>query len=83
MADASQENSVAILKNASDQRDATASVVEVPPPKERRVWWRWVVGLFWDSVEGDPRNRRYLYKLDGFLLFVKFPNLRRCFPANE
>ena len=72
MAEVSQDQSVAVLKNATDQRDATTSVVEVPPAptKQKRVWWRWVVGLFWDSVEGDPRYRRYMYKLDGILLFV-------------
>lgn len=39
------------------------------PPKNKSVWRR-VVGLVWDSVEGDERNRKYVQKLDGFLLLV-------------
>jgi len=38
------------------------------PPKS--TWWRRAVGLIWDSVEGDARNRRYVQKLDTFLLSV-------------
>lgn len=50
---------------------AVVSVVESSTlGKDKTVWWRWLVGLVWDSVEGDARNRRYVQKLDWFLLFV-------------
>ncbi|OAA57988.1 pantothenate transporter liz1 [Niveomyces insectorum RCEF 264] len=42
---------------------ATADTAEARPSS----WWRWLVGLVWDSVEGDARNRRYVQKLDLFL----------------
>ncbi|EXJ77142.1 hypothetical protein A1O3_10300 [Capronia epimyces CBS 606.96] len=35
--------------------------------KKSTSWWRRAVGLVWDSVEGDERNRRYVQKLDTFL----------------
>ncbi|KAF2496501.1 MFS general substrate transporter [Lophium mytilinum] len=31
------------------------------------AWWRKAVGLIWDSVEGDPRDRRYVQRLDTYL----------------
>ncbi|KAF4126628.1 MFS transporter, ACS family, pantothenate transporter [Geosmithia morbida] len=33
----------------------------------KRPLWRRVAGVFWDSVDGDPRDKRYIQKLDGFL----------------
>lgn len=39
-----------------------------PEGKKPTNWWRRTVGLVWDSVEGDARNRRYVQKLDTFLL---------------
>jgi hypothetical protein len=44
------------------------TVTEEQTPKPKTSWWRWTVGLVWDSVEGDARNRRYVQKLDSFLL---------------
>lgn len=41
------------------------------------VWWRRLLGLFWDSVDGDPRDRRYVQKLDSFLLCVTLNNPER------
>lgn len=32
--------------------------------------WRKVVGLIWDSVEGDPEYRKYVQRLDTFFLCV-------------
>ncbi|KAF7556552.1 hypothetical protein G7Z17_g1348 [Cylindrodendrum hubeiense] len=29
--------------------------------------WRRIAGLFWDSFEGDPRDRKYVRKLDSFM----------------
>ncbi len=30
--------------------------------------WRRVIGYIWDSAEGTPRNRRYVQKLDAYML---------------
>lgn len=30
--------------------------------------WRRIVGVVWDSAEGTPRNRRYVQKLDAYML---------------
>jgi len=30
--------------------------------------WRKVVGLIWESAEGTPRNRKYVHKIDGYML---------------
>ncbi|KAL1853197.1 hypothetical protein VTK73DRAFT_9057 [Phialemonium thermophilum] len=39
------------------------------PPRDpsSTTLWRRTVGLLWDSVEGDRRNRKYVQKLDNFL----------------
>lgn len=50
-------------------RDDTSNTGDVPAHGSKQTsWWRRLVGLIWDSVEGDARNRRYVQKLDGFLL---------------
>lgn len=52
---------------------------EVPPSTDeevapasldngKRPLWRRIAGVAWDTVEGDPRDRRYIRKLDTFLL---------------
>uniref|UniRef100_A0A8H7N0L7 Major facilitator superfamily (MFS) profile domain-containing protein n=1 Tax=Bionectria ochroleuca TaxID=29856 RepID=A0A8H7N0L7_BIOOC len=48
-------------------------------PSHERSTWRRLVGYFWDSVDGDLRDRRYVQKLDTFLFssiclgyFVKY-----------
>lgn len=33
--------------------------------------WRRVVGVVWDSLDGSPRERQYIRKLDSFMLFEK------------
>ncbi|OTB00197.1 hypothetical protein M426DRAFT_268110 [Hypoxylon sp. CI-4A] len=42
-------------------------------------WWRRLVGLVWNTAEGDEKNRKYVQKLDSFLFsyiclgyFVKY-----------
>ena len=30
--------------------------------------WRKVVGWVWESAEGTPRNRKYVHKIDGYML---------------
>jgi hypothetical protein len=43
-------------------------VIEASEESTKSSWGRYLVGLVWDSVEGDARNRRYVQKLDSFLL---------------
>lgn len=31
-------------------------------------WWRKIVGLVWDSAEGEPRERKYVQKIDAYML---------------
>lgn len=30
--------------------------------------WRRIIGCVWDSAEGTPRNRKYVQKLDAYML---------------
>lgn len=55
--------------------DATAVVVVEASPEDRAKTslWRRVVGLVWDSVEGDPEYRKYVQRLDTFFLCVILP----------
>jgi ACS family pantothenate transporter-like MFS transporter len=60
---------------------AVHPVVEAREVSTKSSWGRYLVGLVWDSVDGDPRNRRYVQKLDSFLLyaldlFLWVPSLR-------
>ncbi|KAI0010795.1 major facilitator superfamily domain-containing protein [Xylariaceae sp. FL0662B] len=41
--------------------------VEINQPDTTRPAWRRFVGFVWDSVDGDPRDRRYIQKLDTYL----------------
>ncbi|KPM37999.1 hypothetical protein AK830_g8553 [Neonectria ditissima] len=61
--------------------ELTTPMVTIPAEQgtEKRPLWRRVAGFFWDSVDGDPRDRRYIQKLDTFLFsyiclgyFIKF-----------
>ena len=36
-------------------------------PRKQPIWRR-VLGIFWDTVEGDTRDRRYIQKLETYLL---------------
>ncbi|EXJ86334.1 hypothetical protein A1O3_03285 [Capronia epimyces CBS 606.96] len=48
--------------------DAASQQAPDEPTKTKTTnWWRRIVGLVWDSVEGDPRERKYVQKLDTFL----------------
>ncbi|ERT03321.1 uncharacterized protein SPSK_09073 [Sporothrix schenckii 1099-18] len=51
----------------SDSALVSPASAEPLAPPAKSTWWRWLVGLVWDSVEGDARNRRYVQKLDLFL----------------
>jgi ACS family pantothenate transporter-like MFS transporter len=37
--------------------------------------WRRVLSFVWDSADGDPEYRRYVQRLDLFLLYVHCPPL--------
>ncbi|KAI1077758.1 major facilitator superfamily domain-containing protein [Whalleya microplaca] len=43
------------------------SHVETHRSNTKRPAWRRFVGFFWDSLDGDPRDRRYIQKLDTYL----------------
>lgn len=68
-----KEPAVVVVGNSSSS--STDEDVAVPistnviePITAKRPLWRRLVGFFWDSVDGDPRDRRYIQKLDTFLL---------------
>ncbi|KAL1897953.1 hypothetical protein Sste5346_003805 [Sporothrix stenoceras] len=70
--DDSAPNKSAAINHAVTEVDSDGALINAsstesfsPPPKSS--WWRWIIGLVWDSVEGDARNRRYVQKLDLFL----------------
>lgn len=44
-----------------DTTNPENSVVKAPR-------WRRLLGFFWDSLDGDPRDRQYVQKLDTYLL---------------
>lgn len=34
----------------------------------KSTWWRKALGYIWDSAEGTPQNRKYVQKLDAYML---------------
>lgn len=59
------------ITDASPSSDGGLDHAPTNSPENRshkRSTWRRLVGYFWDSVDGDPRDRRYIQKLDTFLL---------------
>lgn len=60
-------------------KDASSVAVVEPCPREtiKTPLWRRIVGLVWDSVEGDPEYRKYVQRLDTFFLYdhLVFVNL--------
>ncbi|KAM5355066.1 hypothetical protein ACJ41O_001712 [Fusarium nematophilum] len=62
------------VATATEQSPSSSTDEEVQTPvtspeaaPRKRSTWRRVVGFVWDSVDGDPRDRRYIQKLDTFL----------------
>lgn len=47
----------------------TVSASSNPEEVEKSPLWRRALGLIWDSAEGDKRNRKYVQKLDAYLLY--------------
>ena len=68
----------AAITKANSTTISTAVVSETTQDRQehdaaepkKTSWWRRLVGLIWDSVEGDPRDRRYVQKVDTFLLYA-------------
>lgn len=52
-------------KNAKDMTPVNAAEAIPEQPSSR---WRKIVGLVWDSVDGDPEYRKYVQRLDTFFL---------------
>lgn len=52
-------------KNAKDTTPVNAAEA-IPDKSPSR--WRKIVGLVWDSVDGDPEYRKYVQRLDTFFL---------------
>lgn len=48
--------------------DAAISSTLQEPASDSR--WRRFLGFFWDSLDGDLRDRKYIQKLDTYLLYV-------------
>jgi ACS family pantothenate transporter-like MFS transporter len=76
MATSKDIDSVVAPDTSSSDDDHTSkevgaiAVTEVNIGSEFRTTSRWrkIVGYVWDSVEGDPKYRRYVQRLDLFFL---------------
>lgn len=53
-------------KNVKDAN--SVAVFEPAAETTKTSLWRRIVGLVWDSVEGDPEYRKYVQRLDTFFL---------------
>lgn len=49
-----------------EESSSDASIANETPIK--RSLWRQLLGLIWDTFEGDPEERRFVRKVDYFLL---------------
>jgi hypothetical protein len=49
--------------NKTREKDVTNS-----ESLKKQSQWRKVLGVFWDSVDGEQRDRKFVQKLDTFLL---------------
>lgn len=45
----------------------TTSADDIEQPPKQQSLWRRILGFFWDSVSGPPRERRYIQKLDTYM----------------
>lgn len=62
---------VAVSDGSSDQDLKTSAVVSndsIDHEEKPSSWLRRTIGYVWDSAEGTPRNRRYVQKLDAYML---------------
>lgn len=53
-----------------DESESAANETDLSrvPTKPKSSRWRRIAGVFWDSFDGEPRERRYIRKLDSYLL---------------
>jgi hypothetical protein len=56
--------SASIAASEENAEDTIEQQTETPYKSSR---WRRILGLFWDSVDGHPQERRYIQKLDTFM----------------
>ena len=56
------------MLNSKQAASATVSEASIDHQEIKIPRWRRVVGLVWDSFEGEPRDRKYIQKLDGYML---------------
>ena len=55
----------------SNPKEVTIASTVLSDPPDNEVtssWWRRIIGLVWDTAEGDPRNRKYVQKIDMYML---------------
>ena len=62
------------LERSAPKEDAvvtagTVSASSNPDEVEKSPLWRRALGMIWDYEEGDKRNRKYVQKLDAYLLY--------------
>jgi ACS family pantothenate transporter-like MFS transporter len=49
------------------------TVAEIGSPTDEHKttsWWHRIVGLVWDSLDGEPEYRHYVQRLDRIFLYV-------------
>lgn len=77
MADTKQPDLAALPIDTPDNdstRTKNADVLAIPvasDPEKKSPLWRRVLSVVWDSADGDPEYRRYVQRLDLFLLWVQ------------
>lgn len=56
------------IDTASEERTAQSRTADLEHAEHKTSRWRRIVGVLWDSFDGTPQERRYVRKLDTFLL---------------
>lgn len=65
------------MSNTKDEASANANPIasvnsndEIDQEQELKTtsWWRHILGYVWDSAEGTPQNRKYVQKIDAYML---------------
>ena len=59
-----QDNDSTRAKNTT----STLSIPDISDTETKSCLWRRVLSFVWDSADGDPEYRRYVQRLDLFLL---------------
>ncbi|ETS86245.1 hypothetical protein PFICI_00073 [Pestalotiopsis fici W106-1] len=67
MADSKSKSHITSLSAApSNHGEHTVITTDNQKSPSSPSWRRWA-GFFWDTLDGDPRERRYMHKLDSYL----------------